>query len=138
MLPARPGGTVSIREVMDRFATGDLTVRATLGEEDDGNAIQRLFEGGNQAVESVQRTFSDVKAAETASAASQISASSGQMAASVEEQFAQAEEVRELAQEADAATGEIADMIGQVQSEEEEAVERVRVGTGRVQTHLQC
>jgi methyl-accepting chemotaxis protein len=123
---------------MDRFARGDLTVRATLDEEDYGNAIQRLFEGGNQAVESVQRTFSDVKVAEeTASAASQISASSDQMAASVEEQSAQAEEVRELAEEADAATGEIADMIGQVQSEAEEAVERVRVGTDRVQTHLQ-
>ena len=47
-----------------------------------------------------------------------------------------AEEVRDLAEEADAATDEVAEMIGQVQSESEEAVDRVRTGTERVEEGL--
>ncbi len=38
------------------------------------------------------------------------------------------EEVRDLAEEADAATDEVAEMVGQVQSESEEAVDRCRAG----------
>ncbi|MFB6249931.1 MAG: methyl-accepting chemotaxis protein [Salinibacter sp.] len=48
-----------------------------------------------------------------------------------------AEEVRELAEEADAATDEIADMIEQVQSETDQAVEVVREGTDRVDEGLE-
>ena len=43
-----------------------------------------------------------------------------------------AEKMRERAEEADAATDEIAGMIEQVQLEAGEAVERVRKGTRRV------
>ncbi|WP_103030204.1 methyl-accepting chemotaxis protein [Salinibacter altiplanensis] len=44
-----------------------------------------------------------------------------------------AEEVRDLAEEADRATGEVAEMIEQIQTEAEEAVGRVREGTQRVE-----
>ena len=48
-----------------------------------------------------------------------------------------AEEVRTLAERTDRATDEIAEMIGQVQSETDEAVESVRAGTRRVEEGLE-
>ncbi|MCS4194229.1 methyl-accepting chemotaxis protein [Salinibacter ruber] len=122
-------------EAMNRFADGDLTVRARL-EDGDGDLsgqkamMDRLFEEFNQAVRSIRRLLSDVKEAaeETASSAVQISTSSDQMAASAEEQSAQSEEVAAAVEELNQTIGENAKSVQSVAEAAGEGSRQARNG----------
>ena len=118
-------------EAMDRFADGDLTVRVEPGQEEAQNdTIRRLFEGFNQAVESVRDVFADVKSVvdSTASAAGQISSSSDQMATSAEEQSAQAEEVAAAVEELNQTIGENAESVQRTAEAAETGGQQAREG----------
>ncbi len=77
---------------MEAFSKGDLTRHLTVEKNDE---IGQLFEGFNQAVQTIGQTLYQVNAAvdATASAATQISSSTEELAAGSQEQSSQAGEV---------------------------------------------
>ena len=77
---------------MERFASGNLTVRLEAEKDDE---IGKLFSGFNRALENMCRMIQQVSevVSSTASAATEISSSTQQLAAGAEEQSAQADEV---------------------------------------------
>lgn len=83
---------------MKRFAAGDLTVHLNATRDD---AIGRLYQGFNQAVETIREMFQQINGAvhSTAQAATQISSASEQLAAGAQEQSAQADEVASAVEE---------------------------------------
>jgi len=85
--------TNHLLEEMEKFATGDLTVKVHPEVADD--EIGRLFNGFNEAIVKVRAIIANVQHAvdATASASDQISSSTEQMAAGAQEQSTQTTEV---------------------------------------------
>ena len=83
---------------MDKFASGDLTVKLDTEKDDE---IGRLFQGFNKSVKNIQNIITGVTEAveATASAAYQISSSAEEMAAGSKEQSSQALEVASAVEE---------------------------------------
>lgn len=77
---------------MDKFATGDLTVKL---EAESNDVIGKLFNGFNQVVNNLKNIIIKVTEAveATASASTQISSSSEEMAAGAQEQSSQTTEI---------------------------------------------
>ncbi len=106
-------GVDTMLKATDRLAEGDLTTRLPEGQ---GGAIGRLFEGFNEAAETMGQAMGEVRRAtkSVASATEEISSSSDQMAASAEEQSAQAEEVAAAVEELNQTIGENARSVQSV------------------------
>ncbi len=91
-------GTENLLVEMNKFASGDLTVKI---DDSENDAIGKLFKGFNEAVVKIQELITDITAVAvaTANASNEISSSSGQMAAGAQEQSVQTTEVASAVEE---------------------------------------
>ncbi|MCB9211829.1 MAG: PAS domain S-box protein [Ignavibacteriales bacterium] len=124
-------GTKKLLVEMEKFASGDLTVKIEDGEND---AIGNLFRGFNEAVGQIRGLIDNVTEAAlaTASASTEISSSTEQMAAGAQEQSAQVNEVSAAVEEMSRTIFESAKNANIVASSSKGTNEKAKLGAEKV------
>ena len=124
-------GTEKLLVAMDKFAFGDLTVHV---EDNSSDTMGDLIKGFNNVVGKMRQLIDDVAQAAlaTASASTEISASTEQMAAGSQEQSAQANEVAASVEEMSRTILESAKNASVVASSSKETSEQAKLGVEKV------
>ncbi len=117
----------TMKEAMDRFAEGDLTVRLDADRDDE---VGRLYEQFNRAVGTLCRMVTKTREAAEAMTASagQIETSSEQVAAGAEEQSARSEEVAAAVEALTQTIGENAERVQRTADAAATGAEQARRG----------